>query len=401
LLSGKMRALIALVFGAVMVIYLTRENIAGRQQHAEVFIRRQLWLILFGVINAIVFLWTHDILFHLGIMGILLFPFVRLHYKALFIAAIVTTFIYSGKNFWQYADKQKMYSKYTKVIQLEEKHKKDSVANTGKGIVKAKDSLNSIQKRDKKMWESLLEGMKPDLKKDEGARKAMHKKEYGKIWNHLLPAAQSREAQWTYQLGIWDLASMIFLGMALFKTGFFSHRYSKNIYLLIGVAGFVAGLLLSWYRLHYQHVQLVDFTKYIIGNAFPPNIFFPFERAFMALGYTGLLLFILKTGFAHRLWKAFACVGKLSLTNYLLQSIICTIFFYGYGMGYYGRLSQFQLYVVATEIIIIQLIFSVLWLRYYNIGPAEWLLRRLSYGKGQPAISTKDTGTTPASTILL
>jgi uncharacterized protein len=49
-------------------------------------------------------------------------------------------------------------------------------------------------------------------------------------------------------------------------------------------------------------------------------------------------------------------------------------------MGYYGQMTQFELYIVASEIVMVQVILSVLWLRYYNTGPAEWLLRRLSYG---------------------
>src|SRR5215212_3141256 len=75
LLHGKMIGMIAMVFGAAMVVFLTKENKPGNQPAGDVFIKRQLWLILFGVINGVMLLWTNDILFHLGVMGILLFPF--------------------------------------------------------------------------------------------------------------------------------------------------------------------------------------------------------------------------------------------------------------------------------------------------------------------------------------
>ncbi len=101
----------------------------------------------------------------------------------------------------------------------------------------------------------------------------------------------------------------------------------------------------------------------------------------MAMGYASLVIYFLTTGFLSRIWKAFSCVGKLALTNYLVQSLLCTLFFYGYGMGYYGRLTQWELYFIVAEIVVVQIVFSVLWLRYYTYGPAEWLLRRLSYGK--------------------
>jgi uncharacterized protein len=78
LLTGKMKALIAVVFGAGMILFMSKEKTKGQSANADLFISRQMWLMLFGLINAIVFLWTGDMLFHLGIMGILLFPFIRL-----------------------------------------------------------------------------------------------------------------------------------------------------------------------------------------------------------------------------------------------------------------------------------------------------------------------------------
>ncbi|MEO7266281.1 MAG: DUF418 domain-containing protein [Ferruginibacter sp.] len=379
LLDGKMRALIAIVFGAAMIIFLNQTSKATVFA-GELFIRRQMWLILFGLINAFVFLWTHDLLFHLGIMGILLFPFVRMSYRGLFIAAILTTLIYCGKNFWNYADKKDRYQKFLSVTALEKKYEKDSIALGAKGTVKAKDTLTKLEKQDKQAWEGTLANMKVDVKKDEGNIKAMHNLSYGKTWNHLLEKAQSREAQWTYQFGIWDLASMIFLGMALYKTRFFHNRFSSSKYFIIAIVCIAAGLLLGWFRLHYLQVSLHDFTKYIKGNAVPHDIFFPIERALLALGYACLLIFFLSVNFLSGIWTAFSSAGKLALSNYLLQSLICTIFFYGYGMGYYARLSQFQLYIVAAEVILVQLVLSVIWLKYYKRGPAEWLLHKLYYG---------------------
>ncbi len=381
LIDGKMRGLIALVFGASMVLYLSKETATGGQPRSDVFIKRQLWLILFGLVNALVFLWTQDVLFHLGVMGILLFPFVRLSYRALFIAAVITTLIYGGKNYWNYTDKQKIYDKYLAVTSLEKKYEKDSISKKNKGIIAKLDTLTKLQKQDKAAWEGLLAGTKVDLKKDEPNKKAMRSLNYGKVWNHLLPATQSREAQWTYQTGIWDFAGMIFLGMALLKFDFFSNRFSRNQYLIFSILCITISLLLGWYRLHFQQASLQDFTKYINNHSLPHDIFFPIERAFMSLGYASLVLFFLAKGFLSFLWKTFTYVGRLALTNYLLQSIICSIFFYGYGMGYYGRLTQFELYFIVAEILLVQMVFSVLWFRYYAIGPAEWLLRRLSHGK--------------------
>jgi uncharacterized protein len=82
--------------------------------------------------------------------------------------------------------------------------------------------------------------------------------------------------------------------------------------------------------------------------------------------------------------KALANVGQMAFSNYLLQSIICTLFFYGYGFGYYNKLKFHQLYYVVGSVWLFQLIASSIWLRYFRFGPFEWLWRSLTYWKKQP-----------------
>jgi uncharacterized protein len=407
LFDGKMRALIAIVFGAGMLLFLSKDNKKGELQTHDLFIRRQMWLIAFGIVNGLLFFWTRDVLFHLGIMGILLFPFVRLSARGLLIAAVITTFIYSGKNYWNYTENRTTYNKYVAVTAVEKKIAKDSV-NKAKAITAAgvkdstskKDTLTKKQAEEKGEWEGIVAGMKYGPKKDDGENKEMRATSYGSIYNHLMPALQLREAQWTYQFGIWDFASMIFLGMAIFKLGFFNNKFSRTQYLLIALIGITAGLLLGWYRLHNQQISLHDYAKYVNSHPLPHTIFFPFERGFMALGYASLVLFLLNGSALKMLWRALANVGRLAFTNYLSQSVICTLFFTGFGMGYFGRLNQYQLYLFAAELCVVQVVFSSLWLRAYHIGPAEWLWRRLIYGKRLPWRKKKPEPIEPIATAL-
>jgi uncharacterized protein len=420
LLNEKMKTLIAIVFGAGMIIFISQKNEKGQPGNADLFMRRQLWLIFFGLINAIVFLWTHDIVFHLGVMGVLLFPFVRFSQRSLFIASAVALLIFCAKNYWNYSDDKKAYRKYKAVLVVEEKIKKDSVDTAKKdSILKAekkdslskdakqdtltkavvKDTLTKDQKGDKSAWEGKVAGMKYDPKKDDEDKKSMRKVSYGKLWNYLLPRSQVREAQWTYQFGIWDFAAMILLGMGLFKSGFFNASFSRSKYLLLSLVGITIGLLLGWFRLHNYQLTLHDYAKYIDRHWIPHTFFFPLEMASMSVGYASLLLFFIGTGPLNKLWRGFAAVGRLALTNYLMQSIICTIFFTGFGMGNFGRLSQYQLYMMAAEICLVQVVFSVLWLRYYHYGPAEWLLRCLVYKKWMPNKIYKQSTDTTQPTI--
>ncbi|MGM0971730.1 MAG: DUF418 domain-containing protein [Bacillota bacterium] len=74
-------------------------------------------------------------------------------------------------------------------------------------------------------------------------------------------------------------------------------------------------------------------------------------------------------------------VGKLSLSNYLFQSIISTFIFYSYGLGFYGKVSAFWGTLLVIFIFAFQVIISRFWLARYYYGPVEWLWRSFTYLK--------------------
>jgi uncharacterized protein len=68
-----------------------------------------------------------------------------------------------------------------------------------------------------------------------------------------------------------------------------------------------------------------------------------------------------------------------------MHTLICTTFFYGWGLGWFGYLDRFQMMVTLVPAIwILQLMVSPLWLRRFRYGPAEWLWRALTYGNRPP-----------------
>ncbi|MFN8347804.1 MAG: DUF418 domain-containing protein [Spirosomataceae bacterium] len=370
--GNNMQALLTMLFGAAILLFLSKPKRTQGLTVPEQFVRRQLWLILFGLINAIVLLWHYDLLFPYGIVGILLFPFHRLSVRALLICALVAALIFSGKNYWNFTEWQQKYTKYQKVVAVEKKNKKNK-----------KFKLSDEQKEDKSAWEGLEKGSKYDKKAEEAEIKAM-RSDYAKVWNHLLPQTQQREASWLYRLGLWEIASLMLLGMALFRWGFFSNILSAKMYAGVAAGGLVVGQTLAWLSLPSYELQIVDITKYVRGGLPLYDLLLPFQRSLTALGWAGLILLLYRLGTMRWLWQALSAVGQMGLTNYILQSLIGTLLFYGYGMSHFGSLKLYQLYFIVAEIWLVQTVFSVVWLRSFYYGPAEWLWRSLTYGKRQP-----------------
>lgn len=80
----------------------------------------------------------------------------------------------------------------------------------------------------------------------------------------------------------------------------------------------------------------------------------------------------------------FSPVGRMALTNYLLQSVVATTLFYGYGLGLYDSISPTGVVVGGLLFFAGQILFSTAWLSRFRFGPMEWLWRSLTYGKRQP-----------------
>lgn len=104
--------------------------------------------------------------------------------------------------------------------------------------------------------------------------------------------------------------------------------------------------------------------------------------AFCLAYASALSLLATRPGWSAHL-KVLAPVGQIALTNYLLQSLICTFIFYGYGLGLFGLMGTALGVVLTLSIYGLQIPFSHWWLRRFRFGPAEWLWRSLTYGQPQ------------------
>ncbi|GAO43537.1 DUF418 domain-containing protein [Flavihumibacter petaseus] len=380
LLRYKMEGLLFLVAGAGLYVFLHDARKKDGKLNIDLLIRRQIWLILLGVINAFVFLFSGDILFLLGVAGILFFSFAALQPKHLLLLSIFCCVAWMGKNYWDYADHKDAHNKYLAAIAVEKKWPKDSTARA------KSDTLTADQKSEKEAWEGIAKGVKYNKDADKERTKGVQKVSYAENSKTLMPANQQRQSSFIYSKGIWGAGMFLLLGMALYGGGFFHWQRSRSTLLLIAVGTLTAGVLLAWWRLHQQQVAMKDYGNYIGKHALPFHFFQPLEQLLMVTGYACKLMWVFTGTWWRKLVALLALPGQMPLTVYLLQCGATAFFFNGSGMGYYGRLSQPQLYFFAAEMGILVLGACILWSKVFRRGPAEWLLDYAITGERPPAI---------------
>ena len=175
----------------------------------------------------------------------------------------------------------------------------------------------------------------------------------------------------TISYSFWEVLFTMLLGMALFRLGVFDASRSTHTYLIMAALGFSIGIIVNTYE-----VMTTLSTNYSESTLYLWS--YNLGRMAMAFGYIGTVMLICKLKILPRVRSGLAAVGKMALTNYLMQSILCLTFFIL--LGFYGKLRFHELYYVVIVIWILQLIYSPLWLARFRYGPAEYLWRRWTYG---------------------
>ncbi|WP_439402790.1 DUF418 domain-containing protein [Bradyrhizobium sp. DASA03068] len=104
----------------------------------------------------------------------------------------------------------------------------------------------------------------------------------------------------------------------------------------------------------------------------------------LALGYAAAVIAAVNLSGGSRMLSWAAPLGRMALTNYLAQSVICGWIFYGYGLGQFGRLEVAATLAIGIFVYVVQVVFSAWWLGRYRFGPVEWLWRSCMYGVPQP-----------------
>jgi len=101
---------------------------------------------------------------------------------------------------------------------------------------------------------------------------------------------------------------------------------------------------------------------------------------FLTFAYAAFALALFDRAAGWRIARLLAPAGRMALSNYLLQSLVCALLFTGYGLGWMGRVSPAGSVLITLVLFALQLVASGLWLRRFSYGPVEWALRALTVG---------------------
>jgi uncharacterized protein len=355
LFEGKMRATFSMLFGAGIVLFTTRaEKRQGGSSSAELYYRRLLGLLAIGFLHYSL-LWEGDILYEYAVGGFLLYPLRHLRPQALLLAGLLLLLV---------GDLRTLPSNW----QMEEKRVAAAEANAAQA---AGATLTDKQRDAQEEWASMMRGLKPN-ETQIAKQVSEHQEGY---WSLFLQRQRQGGSGFSSS---WDTAGMMLLGMGLLKLGVFSAAHSRRFYWTLMLLGYTAGLLINGYTA-YRTLE----SKFEPINMWWNVTTYDAGRLTMALGHAGLLILLLQAGRLSWLTFRLAAVGQMALTNYLLQSLICTTIFYGYGLGLYGKLERYQLYFVVLGVWMLELFLSPIWLRYFRFGPVEWLWRSATYLRWQ------------------
>ncbi|MEO5967866.1 MAG: DUF418 domain-containing protein, partial [Ferruginibacter sp.] len=309
--------------------------------------RRLIFMLLLGAVHLLI--WPGDIVFFYALLGFLLLPFRKFTNKTLLITGalliLLPILLYAAKMNWPWlnAPAGLMYK-------------------TGEIVDHALNNNNS-----------------------EADFKILLKT--GNWWDMLKVNVAGFFFRYGYLFfvsRIPKVLGMFIIGYVLGRTDFYKNltQHKKLIYTIIA-AGIFVGIPANYYLA--QLMSSGEGAYYNLElNGLYQTIAYALGVVPLALTYVALFMLFFNTNAGKKLFSFFAPVGKMAFTNYIMQSLIGNFVFLGAGLGYMEQVGPVYFTLFGIAVFILQVLFSTLWLKYFNYGPLEWLWRSATYRKIQP-----------------
>lgn len=374
--EGTQRGLFEMLFGAgVMVFTAKAMKPDDPVAVADLYYRRNLLLIFFGLIDIFVIAWIGDILLTYGLAALLLFPFRKTPPKVLL--AMGLAFAAISAIGWPGGGGVVGYNeRLGKIHQAQVLERRQ--ATGAKLSAEDKKTLEKWQEK-----QASLNLAKPPSPKVQAMIDAERKARDGWphqyvlyswfIWNKVFG-----DGNGTF-FSVLEAVCGMFIGMALFKWGVIQGERSAGFYAALAVCAYAVGCgLRAWDVTQIFRFTLAPHSGWITGE---------FARLAVTLGHVGLINLLMKGGAGRVLLSPFKAVGRTAFSIYILTSIATLWFIFApWGLGLWNRFGWAELALAATVIDIVMLVVANIWLRFYLSGPLEWAWRSLTYWKRQPFV---------------
>ncbi len=343
LFEGKMRGLFTLLFGASLLLFVERRDAAG-EDGSYWQLRRLGWLFLIGYLHQLL-LWSGDIL----MLYAMLAP-IALTMRHWPVRRMITIAV-AGFILWHGAFAMAGWSSLTAAEAVHDGRAdpilRASVLSQHHAIAaETLDEVNTLRKP----YFTMLE------------------ERFGEtLYMPLLVTL----------LSLGETVPLMLLGMALYRSGFFTGGWSPAGLRRVVATGLAIGLPLAIMQ-----------TTWAWSRAFPPAAMFQLliglaglQHLALTLAYAALLVLAAPVLLQTRLGERLRAAGRMALSNYLLTSLIMAFCFFGWGLGLVGRIGSLAQWCFVLIGWAAMLGWSKPWLTRYRQGPVEWLWRSLTEGR--------------------
>lgn len=364
LLEGTQRGLLELLFGAGMMVLTSRAMTPDAPVAvADLYWRRNLWLLGLGLVDIFILLWAGDILHIYALAALFLFPFRKVGARWLLLLGLGFALYTAGAGVRRYVERADL----VQTVQTIEKKQA------------AKKALTPAETKTLSEWRTLVQNRQGNGANFVELRKAEAKGHSGGFLDYV---AFNIHTYTTFVFNslvesVCEALCAMLLGIALWKWRIIQGGRSAAFYALLMLACYLPGFAMRYIAAG-ETLNMVPL---------PRTSWFAAELARLAVsvGHVALINLLVKTRAGSAILAPFKAAGRTAFSLYFMQQIIgLWILFAPWGPGLWDKLSWSGLYAVALGVVALQLIIANLWVRRFANGPLEWLWRSLSYLRRQP-----------------
>ncbi|WP_444996442.1 DUF418 domain-containing protein [Aliikangiella sp. IMCC44359] len=362
LVEGKFYAMFSILFGVGFALQHQKFSNIDRNEIQTSFknfwIRRMLALLLFGLLH-IFFIWHGDILTLYSLLGLLLLSFSSLNqqnlrrwiYFLFSLPIVIHLILYLSNTHW-------FWSSFSQIVS----ELKTSLGYSNQTLLELRTS-NRVQD----------------------------------VFFANIMSAIPRPMSYLQTGRIPEVLAYFLTGIYLAQQYLIQTHHKDSLLQLPGnrtlLKYLVSGLIMSFGYAYIKAITGSPFSTSLLGVF--QGVLYHIGAIFIALALLGYLF--KPSQLSHSILKPLAVLGRCSLSNYLAQTSLCVILFYGYGLALMGQVAFTTILGFAVAILTIQYYVSAYWLKHFSQGPLELIWRKMAYTEHQhsPLHSSKNRRTSP------